>query len=240
MVDTANRDAVRLDVLGLFLAGLINTFLATFVAGVVVGPGTTAFQTDLLARVDWITMHTVRWQSGWFFWFAVTLSFAWSYFALGRHLNADKPWPSLAVGVAVMSAAVDLVGVLVYMSVLPDLAMELITGGRDAALQTVFLAAENLAYALTNVTGFGLYTLAGLLLLPAAFATANYPRWLAWLGVAEWSISTVATALLVVFPDGATMPMLVGFALYAPWVWGSALWLYQGKPRRLMILRWQF
>ena len=239
MTDTANRAAVRLDVLGLFLAGLINTFLALFVAGVVIGPGTTAFQADVLLRVDWISTHTLRWQGGWFLWFAVTLSFAWSYFALGRHLVASQPWPSLAIGVAVISAAVDLVGVLVYMSVLPGLALELANAGNDAVLQAVFVAVESLAYALTNVVAFGLYTLAGLLLLPAAFAITSYPRWLAWLGVAEWGISAVATSLLVLFPNVATMPMLVGFALYAPWVWSSALWLSQGKPKRLMILRWK-
>ena len=66
--------------------------------------------------------------------------------------------------------------------------------------------------------------------LSAVFATPNYPRWLAWLGAAEWGIAALATALLVFAPDLATGPLLVSFALYAPWVWGSAVWLLRRKP----------
>ena len=70
MADKERRAAVRLDVLGLFLAGLINTFLAMLDAGVIMGPGTRAVQSDLMARAGWITEHTLRWQGGWLFWFA--------------------------------------------------------------------------------------------------------------------------------------------------------------------------
>jgi hypothetical protein len=89
---------------------------------------------------------------------------------------------------------------------------------------------ESLANALTNVTAFGLYSIAGLLLLPSVFATPSYPRWLAWLGVVEWGIALIATALLVIAPDFATGPLLISFSLYAPWVWGSAIWLLRNKP----------
>ncbi len=50
-------------------------------------------------------------------------------------------------------------------------------------------------------------------------------RWLAWLGLMEWCIAALATGLLVVAASLATGPLLVSFALYAPWVWGSALWV---------------
>ena len=88
---------------------------------------------------------------------------------------------------------------------------------------------ESLAYALVNVVAFGLYSFAGLLLLPAVFATPGYPRWLAWLGVVEWVIAALATLLLVAAPSLATAPLLVSFALYTPWVCGSAWWLLRGK-----------
>lgn len=88
---------------------------------------------------------------------------------------------------------------------------------------------ESLANALTNIAAFGLYSIAGLLLLPAVFATPGYPRGLAWLGAAEWVISTLATALLIAAPGLATGPLLIGFALYAPWVWASGLWLLRRK-----------
>jgi hypothetical protein len=220
-----NKDT-RLDVLGLFLAGLINTFLALFVAGVIFGPGTLARQPDLLLRAEWIATHTLRWQAGWLFWFAVTLSFAWSYFALGRHLARKLPWAALAIGLAVIAAAVDLVGVLANMTVVPELAPTVgsVSGSYEAV---VFRAVEQLTNALVNVAAFGLYSVAGLLLLPAAAATPDYPRWLVWLGSAEWGIALMATGLLVLAPDLATGPLLISFALYAPWVWASARWLWR-------------
>ena len=231
MTKKEDRAAIHLDMLGLFLAGLINTFLALFVAGIILGPGTRAGQADLLMRADWITSHTLRWQAGWLFWFAVTLSFSWSYFALGRHLKNSPPWPALAIGLALIAAAVDIVGVLVYLTVLPELAAAIVTASaeQNAVLVAGFHAMESLSYSLTNVSAFGLYSVAGLLLLPAAFATASYPRWLAWLGTAEWGLAVFATCLLVVAPALATGPLLVSFALYAPWVWGSAMWLHRSK-----------
>ena len=232
MASKENRAALRLDALGLFLAGLINTFLALLVAGIILGPGTVTGQPDLHLRVNWIAEHTLRWQGGWLFWFAVTLSFAWSYYALGRHLNDALPWCSLAVGVALIAAAVDLVGVLVNVTVLPELARAWIStpAGQDPTLLVVFRSMESLSNALTNVVAFGLYSFAGLLLLPAVFATPSYPRWLAWLGAAEWGIGALVTALLVLAPGLAIGPMLVSFALYAPWVWGSAVWLLRSNP----------
>jgi hypothetical protein len=50
------------------------------------------------------------------FWFVVTTTFAWSFFALGRHLRPRPAWPALAVGVALVAAAVDLVGVVANLS----------------------------------------------------------------------------------------------------------------------------
>jgi hypothetical protein len=224
--------ALRLDVLGLFLAGLINTFLALFDAGVILGPGTSTSQPDLLLRAAWIAENTLRWQAGWLFWFAVTLSFSWSYYALGRHLKPNPPWRNLAIGLALVAAAVDIVGVLVNMTVIPELANGLANTATysDPSLQIIFQSMEKLSTALTNIAAFGLYSLAGLLLLPAVFATSGYPRWLALLGAAEWGIASIATILLVVSPGLATAPLLMSFFLYAPWVWGSALWLLRRKP----------
>ena len=59
-----NRVSFRLDVLGLFLAGLINTFLALLDAGIILAPGTSASQPDLLLRAAWIAENSLRWQSG--------------------------------------------------------------------------------------------------------------------------------------------------------------------------------
>jgi hypothetical protein len=234
MASKEARAAVRLDALGLFSAGLINTFLALLDAGIIFGPGTSARQPDMLLRAAWIAEHSLRWQGGWLFWFAVTLSFAWSYYALGRHLGGARPWSALAIGVALIAAAVDLIGVLVNLTVLPDIAHALMetSVGPDPALLVVFQSLENLANALTNVTAFGLYSLAGLLLLPALFATQSYPRWLAWLGAVEWSIAALATTLLVFAPSLATGPLLISFALYAPWVWASAVWLLRREPAK--------
>jgi len=45
------------------------------------------------------------------------------------------------------------------------------------------------------------------------------------LEVVEWGISIIATTLLVFTPDLAIGPLLISFLLYAPWVWGGAIWL---------------
>lgn len=223
-----NRAAIRLDILGLFLAGLNNTFLALLVAVFIHGPGTTANQPDLLLRASWIAENPQLWRLGWLFWFAPTLSFSWSYFALGRNLDAARHWRNLAIGVAIIAAAVDIVGVLVNMTVLPELAQGLVYSS-DTALKVIFAAMEKLANNLTNVGGYGLYTLAGLLILPSVYATQDYPRWLAHLGAAEWGISSIAIALLIFAPALATIPLVISFLFYAPWVWGSALWLHRRK-----------
>lgn len=226
-----SRNSIRVDALGLFLAGFNNTILALLVAVFIHGPGTAANQPDLLQRVSYIAENTQLWKMGWLFWFAPTLTFSWSYFALGRNLDSPRGWKNLAIGVALIAAAVDIVGVLVNLTVLPGMALDLAYAGAgsDPTLQSVFLAMERIANSLTNIGGFGLYSLAGILILPAVFATENYPRLLAWLGLAEWGISIIATGLLIGAPDLATIPLVVSFLLYAPWVWGSALWLLRGK-----------
>ena len=43
MARREKRATLHLDVLGLFLAGLIKTFLALFVAVIILGPGTAAW-----------------------------------------------------------------------------------------------------------------------------------------------------------------------------------------------------
>ena len=224
------RDGIRLDVLGLFLAGLINTFLALLDAVVLLGPGTEAQQPDVIQRTAWIAGHVLRWQGGWLFWFAVTLSFAWSFYALSRHLGGNRPWRDLAVGLAVIAAAIDLVGVLVNLIVLPEISLSLADAAPllETTLLIHFQSMEKLSYALTNVAAFGLYSVAGLLLLPALFSTGNYPRWLAWLGTLEWSLAALSTILLVLAPMLATVPLLFSFGLYAPWVWSSGVWLLRG------------
>jgi hypothetical protein len=118
------------------------------------------------------------------------------------------------------------------MTVLPELASALTRtlANPDPTVQVIFHSMEDLSNALTNIAAFGIYSFAGLLLLPAVFSTPSYPRWLAWLGAAEWGIASIATVLLVFSPNLATGPLLVSFFLYAPWVWGSALWLLRSKP----------
>jgi hypothetical protein len=226
-MEFTKQSGTGLDIIGLLLAGLINTFLALFVAVIILGPGSISRQPEVLIRAEWIATHPLRWKVGWLFWFAVTLTFSWSYFALGRHFRSRKPWVSLAVGVALIAAAVDIVGILHNLIILPEFAGALqgTAPGQRFQLLSLFVSMESMANALTNVVAYGLYSLAGLLLLPAAFATPDYKRGLAWLGAAEWCIAVLATILLTVAPQFATFPLLISFALYAPWVWGSALWL---------------
>jgi hypothetical protein len=210
-------DGRRLDAAGLALAGLVNVILAPAAYSLLLKPGTPASGTPLGERADWIAAHTGRWQAGWSFWFVVTATFAWSFFALARHLRRQPAWPALAVGLALLAAAVDIVGVVVNLAVLPALAHD---GGSEA-----FQSAQVLATALTDVTAFGLYTAAGLVLLPALARTA---RVLFWIGVAEWGVSAVATALLAFGAPGGRAAAALSFLLFAPWAWLGARWVLAG------------
>ncbi len=183
-----------------------------------------------MLRAAWITENAKLWQAGWLFWFAPTLTFSWSYYALGRHLDMKRTWRNLAIGVAIIAAAVDVIGILINLTVLPELAGELTyAAAADPTLAAVFHSMEKLANNLTNVGGYGLYTLAGLLILPSAFATQGFPKWLKILGVIEWGISSVAI-LLLIFAPALAVPLVISFLFYAPWVWGGAWWLIQNKP----------
>jgi hypothetical protein len=225
-MDKTTRNSRWLDAFGLFIAGLNNTFLALLVAVLIHGPGTTSTQPDILLRATYIAEHITSWKAGWFFWFAPTLSFSWSYFALGRHLSPKVQWRDLAIGVALIAAAVDIVGVLMNAMVLPELAIPLAANTMpDQTLQVIFVSLEKFANSLTNIGGFGLYSLAGILLLPAVFMTPGFPRWLKWIGIIEWGVSILATGLLVLAPSFATFPLVISFMFYAPWVWGSAWWI---------------
>ena len=231
MPDPDPHPARRLDVLGLVVAGLVNSVLAPADAALLLAPGTPAQGGDLAARMAWIAAHTGQWQTGWAFWCVVTLTFAWSYYALARHLAGPRQWRDLAVGLALPAAAVDLAGVVINLAVLPQQAA-LGQGTASTARESIaltYLGFETLANALTNVTAFGLYSVAGLLLVPALFATPTYPRPLAWLGAAEWASAALATALLTVAPATATGPLLISFLLYAPWVWGGAWWIARSR-----------
>jgi hypothetical protein len=230
MPNPNTRLARGLDVLVLAVAGLVNTVLAPADAALLLAPGTPAQGGDLAGRMAWVTAHAAQWQSGWTFWFVVTTTFAWSYYALARHLGGASAWRTLAVWLALAAAAVDLAGVLINLGLLPQLApraRELPVDAQQSAAIT-YLAVETLANQLTNAA-YGLYTGAGLLLLPALVATPSYPRPLAWLGAAEWTVATLTTALLVLAPALETGPLLLSFLLYAPWVWGSARWIAQTR-----------
>jgi hypothetical protein len=214
----------RLDAAGLMLAGVVNTILAPADYALLLKPGTTGSGRSLGERADWIAAHHARWQAGWSSWFVVTMTFAWSYFALGRHLRREPAWPALAVGLALVAAAVDLVGVAANIAVLPELAER---GGGDP-----FHGVQLLAEALTDVAAFGLYTVAGLLLLPALRGTPGVPRGLIRLGVAAWGVSAVATVLLAFGASGGRTIAGLAFVLYAPWVWLGAAWVLRGSPAR--------
>ena len=188
--------------------------LAGVDAALVLGDGARREGSDPAERAAWIAEHTTRWQAGWSFWFVVTLTFAWAFYALARHLGGAPQWRHLAVGVALVAAAVDIVGIVVALAALPELT------GEPAS----FRAAERLAHGLTAVAAYGLYTVAGLLLLPGAFATPGYGR-LAVVAAVLWGLSALATVLLAFDAPGLTVVFGLALVLYAAWVWASAAWV---------------
>ena len=69
-------------------------------------------------------------------------------------------------------------GRLVNVMVVPELArgVNQSPGGEEAALHAGIHAMESLSNVLINAAAFGQYSLAGLVLPPAVFATPGYPR----------------------------------------------------------------
>jgi hypothetical protein len=216
-----------LDIAGLGLAGLVNTVLTPLDQFLLLSPGTVANGNNLAARSAWLAGHQVQWQSGWLFYFVVTLTFAWSYYALARNLDGPRPWKDLAVGLSLIAAAIDMVGFILNFAALPPLAAnyQAASGLERAGSENLLETVDSLAYAFTYVAAFGLYSLAGLLLIRPSFATSSYPRWLAWVGVAEWTCSALTTLLLIISPTFPSVPIFISILFYAPWVWGSMWWL---------------
>jgi hypothetical protein len=214
----------RLDALGLVLAGVANTILAPIDFAALIDRGSLAHGGAVADRAQWIAAHTSRWQGGWAFWFVVTLSFAWAFFALANHVERRGPELQLALALAVIGAAVDCVGIVTNLAAVPTAA--------DSGGET-FRVVQELARALTDVAAFGLYALAGLVLLPVLASTRAYPRWLLGLAALEWGVAAIATVLLAVqAPGAAAATALAGaaFVLYAPWAWANAWWVLRRTP----------
>jgi hypothetical protein len=219
------RRIPRLDVVALVTAGVVD-LAAGADAGLLLSDGTlSGSSSELAERARWIAGNTAQWQAGWAFWFVVTTTFAWAFYALARNLDGSGHLRDLVVGAALLAAAVDIVGIVLNIAVLPDLAGDHEELGSDALLAATYSSVETLAQALTDIAAYGLYTTAGLLILPALFATRSYPRRLAWLGAVLWGVSAVVTVLLATDGPGATALFAVALLLYPLWVWGSARWL---------------
>jgi hypothetical protein len=215
--------APRLDIIALVVAGIVD-LMAGLDAGLLLADGTlTGSDGDLTERAGWIADNTTQWQAGWSFWFVVTGTFAWAFYALARNLEGTLR--DLVVGVALLAAAVDIVGIVLNLAVLPDLAADHAQLATDSSLASNYSSVETLAQALTDIAAYGLYTVAGLLILPCLFATARYPRKLTWLAVVLWGVSAVVTFLLAIDSPAATTLFAVPLLLYPVWVWGSARWL---------------
>lgn len=224
------RGPAAVDVAVLVLAGVINSIISPVVAELVLADGLEANVRELETRMAWVADHGRQWQWGWTAWFAVTVSFAASYYALGRNLRGNRQLRELAIGLAIIAAAIDIAGLVVNITVLPHLA-ERWTATGDAALLSQYSSFEALANDAIYIVSFGLYSVAGLLLVPPAFQTASFPRLLAWLGLALWSAACIATALLALDAMNAGGPLSLSFLLFAPWAWGGAWWVLRGDER---------
>lgn len=209
----------RRDALGLVIAGVVNTVLAPAVVAVVLAPGMPSGGGDATARAAWIAANPAPWQAGWAFWFVVTITFAWSYLALGPHL-AGRGLAMLGMAAAVVALAVDLVGITISLVATP-----IVAAGARAEL---FVAVDGLGQALVSGVSFGLYSLAGLLLTGAARGTPGYPRSILVVGWVLWTVSAVAVLLLGPAPGLAAPLLVVGILLYGPWAWLNARWLLRG------------
>jgi hypothetical protein len=182
----------------LHLAGLA-------LAASAIRPGTPAV--GAAERAAYLAARPLGWTLGWATWMACALALV----ALVAAIAAARPSPAaqVAVALAAAGAAVDLVCDVVYITLLPDLAV--------AGPTPLFAAVERAAAVAGQAVANGLYSIAVLLLtlsagrghrLVLAFGIATFAGGMALAGA---GISGDPTALAI--STGATILSFCGWAL---------------------------
>ncbi len=122
---------------------------------------------DLGARLRFLTEHTAAWRAAWGTWNLAGLSVLWYFYAFASALPSTLSRAAFRIGFA--AVALDLSAEAIEMWHVPRLAAEALAGQGIAA----FLAADRLAVLLTGFAANGLYTFVSVLLVWSARGRFN-------------------------------------------------------------------
>ena len=201
MVDVTPRHAAA----AAYVAAAVN-LTAGLVMLFALRHGVPAGESDLPARIAYVTGHTVTWRLGWLVWNLAAISLLGFFVALAARWGDQAPiLCELALLCAAGGLAADLGAETILVAISPSL-----TGDTYATV-------ESIAVALTGYLGNGLYAVAGILLTCAG--RRDLPPGLLWLAAAVWtaalwlSVATLASSAAGQFASAAVlMPLFVLWA----------------------------
>ncbi len=170
---------------------------------------------DLLARREFVATHALAWGIGWGLWMLATLGLILFYMAWADTME-HKAWALLGIAMALGGGLVDWADETVWMFVAPSWAARASSDVFFANLYAVWDRAYIvLSVGLANL----LYTIGGIILNAIAIRTRGFPKWLAWWGVAIWSLSLVLSYAAYMGQDLWIVLSATGiFALFLPWL----------------------
>jgi hypothetical protein len=178
--------------------------------------GVPAGESDLPARIAYVTGHTITWQVGWLVWNLAAISLLGFFVALAAQWRDRAPiLCELALLCAAGGLAADLGAETILAGVSPSLAGE------------TYATVESVAVALTGYLGNGLYAVGGILLTWAG--RRELPPGLLWLAAAVWiaalwlSIATLASSAAGQFASAAVL-----MPLFVLWAALTGRWLSTG------------
>lgn len=190
------------------LACLGTHVLALAASVLVLLPGCPLLPLD--ARAAYLARNQVPWALMWTTWTMASLSLFGFYWTLARRLQPEQPRLVRQVSILMLLAlAVDVSGQVVYATMTPGLAREMLFG-RAADPQLLiarFLWSERIPALLSGAIANGLYTLCGVLIAAATVRDPRFPAWLRRLGWPVWAMGLALSAATVM-----DAPLLVGLA----------------------------
>jgi hypothetical protein len=188
-----------------YLAAAVN-LTAGLVMLLALRHGIPAGESDLPARIAYVTGHALTWRLGWLVWNLAAISLLGFFVALAACWRDRAPiLCELALLCAAGGLAADLGAETILAAVSPNLAGDM------------YVAVESIAVALTGYLGNGLYAIGGILLTWAG--RRELPPGLLWLAAAVWtaalwlSVATLASSAAGQFASAAVlMPLFVLWA----------------------------
>jgi hypothetical protein len=220
----------------LILAAALNLIPLAY-TGLLIAPGTVAGGPDY-DRMFFIASHQALWSAGWVLWMGGSLGLVLSIWVVSRavaHRTHAAEILRFAPIVALLGAAVDIVGDGIQAAGIPVVAARFIPGPIPNTYTDMagflFSVLDNIASLLSGDVANTLYFVAGTLVVIALATIADFPKWLTALGAVAW-LATLAATPATFFPAILPVAVASALALYVIWLLAVAIWgLGGGMPR---------